>query len=165
MAQTCHLGCALLQFGIHAGILGLQVLIQAVQRVNLHHIVAQHGSHRGQFLLQTGNLTGIRGFHLLQLLQQLLRLHLLLRQLCDDRVVVDLRLHLTVLQGETLVFVLHLLLVEGCQFLHILIHLLLLLQAEVEPCKSAQQGQDDDNKRNNDFLIHKPNQIKKTVQR
>ena len=141
--QTCHLLVALFELCLHGGVLLLQTLIQAVQRVDLHHVVAQNGTHRGEFLLQTGYLTGIRGLHAFQFLEQLLGLHLLLRQLLDDRVVVDLRLHLTVLQCESLVFILHLLLVEFSQFLHVLIDLLLLLKTQKQPDRTCYQRKDE----------------------
>ena len=132
----------LFEFCRHSGVLPLQVLIQTVQGVYLHYIVTQHSPHGGKLLLQTGNLTGIVGLHLLQLFQQLLCLQLLLGELFDDRVVVDLRLHLTVLQGKALILVLHLLLIEGCQFLHVVVDLLLLLKAQEEPYRPGYQGED-----------------------
>ena len=138
-AQTFNLLRGLLILSLHAGVLLLQVLVQTVQGVYLDDIRAQHGAHRCQFFLQSGNLAGVVGLHLLQFPQQTLRLLLLSRELGHDGVVVDLRLHLAVLHGKLLILVFHFLFVEFSQFLHLAVLLFLLVQVQVQPHQAAYQ--------------------------
>ena len=131
----------------------LQILIETVEGVYFEHIAADDGAAGGQFLLQTGNLGCIGSLHLLQFLEEFLRAELFLGELCQDGVVIDLRLEFAVLAGELLILVFHFLLVEFGQFLHGGIFLFLLIELQGEPrCSSCQKKQDDDQRYENFFL-------------
>ena len=79
----------------------------------------------------------------LQVFQQLLGTLLLGRQLLHQRVVLDVGLHLTVLGCEVLVLFLHLLFVQRCQLLHVLVGLLLLHETVAQPAHNSKQRYND----------------------
>ena len=137
-AEPGYLAGGLVILALYAAVLLPEVLVEAVERVDLKHVAAQHGTHRGQFLLETCYLAGIGTLHLAELLEQPLRLELLLSELRDYRIVVYLRLHLAILAGELLILILHFLLVKVCQFLHVLVHLTLMGQPNCKICNATQ---------------------------
>ena len=132
VVETRNLSCGSVVLSPHAFVLILQILIKTVERVNFKHIATQHGTHCSEFFLQSRDFAGVRTLHLSQFFEQLLSLLLLRSKLRHDRVVGYLRLHLAVLVGELLIFVLHFLLVKLSQFLHFTVLLLLFVKTNSE---------------------------------
>ncbi len=68
---------------------------------------------------------------------------LFLRQLGDNRVVVNLALHLAILIGKLLILVFHFLFIQGSKLFHVLSRLLLLPEVEIKVCNAACQQEDE----------------------
>ena len=152
--QALDLSVGSLILATDTGVLSRQVLVQSVERVDLEHVVAEDGTHGGELSLQAGDLFGIGAFRIAQFFEQALRFLLLGGELGDDGVVVDLRLHLAVLIGELLIFILHFLLVDGCQLCHVFVLLLLLVEAEGEPYDTTCKEQDEDDYGYENLFVH-----------
>ena len=127
---------------LDTGVLCRQRLVHLIQRINLKNVTSQYGAHRCQLLFQTRNFACIAAFGFSQLLQQALGLLLFLRQLGDNRVVVNLALHLAILIGKLLILVFHFLFIQGSKLFHVLGRLLLLPEVEIKVCNAACQQED-----------------------
>ena len=86
--------------------------VELLERVYLADVVAQYGTHRGQFALQAQDFGRTVGLRLLQLLQERLGAGLFGVEAGDERIVAHAFLQFAVLAGKLSILVLHLALVE-----------------------------------------------------